>query len=159
MKKLYSLFIVMGLILISIIWTVLADPAQELSESELRDRVNKTRTDWANYHEDLKGQIGSTPVARWKGEPTQSRVQENTIEIDFEISGYWTQTEVNLPILIRDPLGKTYPDTSSTRKDGIVTYSFRIPSGTDQLSWIELKYPHATRRIAYTDDSWSANGR
>ena len=130
------------------------NPAREISTNELRKRVNATRTDWANYHEDLKGQIGSTPVARWEGEPTQSSVRENAIEIEFLINGYWAQTEVNLPLIIRGPLGKTYSDTTSKRRAGIVTYSFEIPTGTSQFSWIELKYPHVTRRIAYTDGHW-----
>jgi hypothetical protein len=155
-KKHHLLLVFVGLIVSAIVWMIVVNPVEEISPSELRNRVIATKTDWANYQEDLKGQIGSTPVARWQGDLVQSRVLDRVVEIDFKVRGFWSQTDVNLPLLIRGPLGKTYSDTSSFRKGDIVTYSFRIESGTSQLSWIELKYPHATRRIAYTNGLWDA---
>lgn len=135
----------------------LTGPADEISADELRRRVEATSTDWANYHEDLKAQIGSTPVARWKGEPVSSRVEGNTIFIVFDVFGYWAETDVNLPLIIRDPLGKTVSNNSSTRNRSEVTYTFDLPGDdSSKIPWILLKFPNTTRRIAYTEAQWEA---
>jgi len=138
-----------------IAFITLTDPADDISSDELRRRVEATSTDWANYHEDLKGQIGSTPVARWKGEPVSSRVEGSTIYIVFEVSGFWAETDVNLPLIIRDPFGKTFADDGGTRIGSNVTYTFSV-SGDDlaRIPWIELRYPHSTRRIVYAEGKW-----
>lgn len=155
MKKFHVVLIGAGLMAVAFVAVIVGTPTEEIDKQELRRRVNSTFTDWANYHEDLKAQIGSTPVARWKGQPVRSHIENNTISIVFQVTGYWAETDVNLPLLIRDPLGRTFPETTSTREASDVTYIFRIPGNDNvQIPWIELRYPHATRRIAYTDGSW-----
>lgn len=136
---------------------MLTDPATDISDEELRKRVANANPDWANYHEDLKGQIGSTPIARWKGEPIQASINGSTITVIFHVTGYWAEAGANLPLLIRDPFGKTYADTASTRVGNEVTYTFALPSADVDIDWFELSYPNASRRIAFTDHEWKTN--
>ncbi|MFP6615639.1 MAG: hypothetical protein VCB26_04485 [Candidatus Hydrogenedentota bacterium] len=158
MNRRYALSVLVGMVVVVVGLSMLTDTNDEISPDELRRRVEATTTDWANYHEDLKGQIGSTPVARWKGEPVSSRIEGNTLSIVFEVSGYWAEAEVNLPLIILDPLGKTYANSDSIRVGSMVTYTFLI-SGDEspRVPWIELKYPHATRRIVYAEEMWEAD--
>jgi len=148
--------IVVAIFVLAVVGLLLFPPdSEELSPEELRRRVNDTTTDWANYQEDLKAHIGATPVARWEGRPTQSWTEGELLHISFQVSGYWSTTDVNLPVIIRDPLGKTRHHISSTRVDSAVTYTFQISDlDPGSISWVRLKFPHAERRIVYTDGTW-----
>jgi hypothetical protein len=90
-----------------IAWAFLGNSTgnSELSLEELSTLVSKCNPIWANYNEDLKGQIGSTPVARWKGKPVRASIEENKAIVVFAIEGYWADLDVFLPILAREPLG------------------------------------------------------
>ena len=90
MNKNQAVVIFLGFIILVIIGSMFSISSEQITPEELRYRVESTTTDWANYHEDLKRYIGSTPVARWKGKPTKSWIEGDTISIVFEISGYST---------------------------------------------------------------------
>ena len=132
------------------VWITLGVGNTEITPERLKQKVESSSPRWANYNEDLKSQIGSTPVARWKGEPVRAFIKDGGATIVFKIEGYWAETPVNLPLLARDPLGFVWREANSQRIGDEVTYTFPLQSklSTSGL-WLEIQYPHHTKRIVF----------
>lgn len=142
------------------LWGILTTEApQEISAAELAGRVLRSQPDWADYQEDLKGQLGATPVARWKGRPLRARVDGAEVSIVFEVSGVWAEYDFALPVLIKDHLGKSYRNRSARRANSEVEYLFQLTGHTEgtRLPWVEVAYPHHLERLAFSQEgAWAA---
>ena len=130
-----------------------------VSEEELKRRIEASAPQWANYQEDIKGQIGATPAAEWEGKPVSARIDGAALYVEFEMIGPWAAREIALPLLAHDPLGNTYQNTAAEFDGARTTYIFTLAeeaaSGT--LPWVEIKYPHHERRLVFSDDGvWEA---
>jgi len=142
------------------LWGILFTEApEEISAEELADRVQRSVPAWADYQEDLKGQLGATPVARWQGRPIRAQVDGESVSIVFEVSGAWAEYDFALPVLIKDHLGKSYRNTGARRTNSEVEYLFQIAghvAGTT-LPWVEIAYPHHLERLAFSQEgAWTA---
>jgi len=142
------------------LWGILTTEApEEISEEDLAGRVLRSVPDWADYQEDLKGQLGATPVARWQGRPLRAQVEGDKVSIVFEVSGAWAEYDFALPVLIKDHLGKSYRNNAAHRTDSEVEYLFQISGRVEgtSLPWIELAYPHHLERLAFSQEgAWTA---
>lgn len=158
-------YIGVGLLAFSavMLWGILRTPSQtDVPVEEIAERVAKSLPKWANYQEDIKGQIGSTPVARWKGEPVEARVDGSDVFVTFELSGAWAQYDFALPVLLKDHLGKVYQKRDATRNGTRVEYRFQLTNRVEgaSLPWVEVAYPHHFERIAFSaQGTWSAVGQ
>lgn len=135
---------------------------EPISPEELAERVSASRPEWANYHEDLKAQVGVTPVAEWQGEPIYATQTGRQLDITFDISGTWSQRDMALPILVRDPFGGVRRDVHAKREKNKVTYRFVIDPSAEHapVPWVEIQYPHHERRIVFSEEgTWSADNR
>ncbi|MCH7909053.1 MAG: hypothetical protein IIB38_05485 [Candidatus Hydrogenedentes bacterium] len=135
---------------------------EPVSYEELAERVSASRPEWANYHEDLKAQVGVTPVAEWQGEPLQALQTGRQLDIIFDVTGPWSQRDVALPILVRDPFGGVYRDVHAKREKNRVTYRFVIDPSAEHapVPWVEIQYPHHERRLVFSEEgTWSAEDR
>lgn len=145
------------------LWGMLTtDSRVDVSTEELAQRVQQSFPDWADYQEDLKGQLGATPVARWEGVPLRARVAGDHVTVVFEVSGPWADYDFALPILIKDHLGKVYRNNGARRTGQEVEYTFRLRDRVEGTSvpWLEIAYPHHFQRIAFSDEGeWSAGER
>jgi len=144
------------------LWGILTtDSGVDVSTEELAQRVQRSFPDWADYQEDLKGQLGSTPVARWEGAPLRARVAGDEVTVVFEVSGPWADYDFALPILIKDHLGKAYRNNAARRNGLEMEYTFQLKDRVEGTSvpWVEIAYPHHIQRIAFSDKGkWSAEG-
>lgn len=144
---------------IALIVLYLRTPSDEIPVEELRQRVQESDPIWANYHEDLKAQIGSTPVARWVGEPVGARIVGSEVHVDFRLTGLWSELEFPLPMLVRNHLGTVVRESSaaqgnSAQGNSVMTYIFPLSDGVSP--WVDLQYPHYTRKIVFNADGvWS----
>lgn len=137
------------------------DAPVDVSTEELAQRVQRSFPDWANYQEDLKGQLGATPVARWEGRPLRARVARSEVSIVFEVSGAWAEYDFALPILLKDHLGKVYRNRFTRHTNSEVEYIFHLTNRVEGTSvpWIEVAYPHHLERLAFSDEGeWSGAG-
>ncbi len=145
-----------------ILWGMLtSDSPTEVPVEELAGRVQRSMPRWANYQEDLKGQLGSTPVARWKGRPIRARVAGAEISVVFEVSGAWAGYDFALPVLLKDHLGAVYRNSGASRTGPEVEYLFRMRDHVEgtPVPWVEIAYPHHFQRLAFSDDgTWAAAG-
>lgn len=121
-----------------------------VSEQELASRTRSSQPAWQNYEEDIKAQIGATPVAQWQGAPIEVRRDGDRLYVTFRLSGPWAQRDIAIPVLLRDPLGRTYQNVRAQRDGHVVTYVFPL-FGEDPavpLAWVKLRFPGTERRIA-----------
>ncbi len=130
-----------------------------IDEAALARRVAESVPQWANYQEDIKGQIGARAVAQWRGRPVSAEWIGAMLDVEFELSGPWAGRDVALPILCHTPSGKFLRSGEAMRNGEIVRYSF--PAGDEESmlrpAWVELKYPHEERRIAFDEKGrWQA---
>ena len=134
------------------VWVTLVTMDGEITPEQLQEKVLACAPRWANYNEDLKGQIGSTPVARWKGEPVRASIEGGQATVVFSIEGYWVDTAVQLPVLAREPLGDVMRATRSHGNGSEVSYFFALKpeviSGSGSV-WLEIQYPHHIKRIVF----------
>jgi len=133
---------------------------QGLSSEELARRVAASRPEWANYQENIKGQIGATPVAEWDGEPIAASASESSLEITFRLSGPWASRELALPVLVRDPYGALHRHERAVRDGSLVRYYFarEQPTNSSPLAWVEILYPHHEDRIVFdAAGKWKKN--
>ena len=146
----------------AMLWGFLSsDSPTEVSREELAGRVQRSTPRWANYQEDLKGQLGSTPVARWKGRPIRARAGGAELSVVFEVTGAWASYDFALPVLLKDHLGAVYRNSSASRTGSEVEYLFRMRDHVQGTTppWVEIAYPHNFQRLAFSDDgTWSAAG-
>ena len=150
MKRIFSIAVI--LLIASVLWYVNRDSSTsyDITPEELQERVLLSKPVWTNYNEDIKGQIGSTPVARWKGQPVRAFIGEEQVEVIFELEGLWSSTDVNLPILAREPLGDVLVPLKSHREGQEVTYIFPLkPEVTKSSAWLEIQYPHNIKRLVF----------
>ncbi len=150
MKRIFSIAVL--LLIASVLWYVNRDSSTsyDITPEELQERVLLSKPVWTNYNEDIKGQIGSTPVARWKGQPVRAFIGEEQVEVIFELEGLWSSTDVNLPILAREPLGDVLVPLKSHREGQEVTYIFPLKQEvTKSSAWLEIQYPHNIKRLVF----------
>ena len=127
---------------------------EEPTLEEVRARIEESEPAWANYLEDLKGQIGSAPVAKWRGEITSARASEGQVKVNFEIREYWLENAMAIPMLIRDNVGYVTRESSAEFEDSITSYTFEVRQQSAP-PWIEIQYPGSTRRLLFgTDGEW-----
>jgi len=128
-----------------------------LSQDELLTRAQNARLQWDSYQEDIKGQIGATPAALWKGNPTRIQVEGKNIRVEFSVAPPWDTYAVAMPILLRGPLGKVSKNSGFEVAGKIHTYTFHVPEleELNSLPWVELHYPHTERRFTLLDGLWA----
>lgn len=144
------------LIVIVATFASLRQVGDDIPVEEIQTRIDESNPDWANYHEDLKAQIGATPVAKWHGLPVSAKLADGSLHITFTLEGYWIENQLVIPLLIRDNLGHVTSETGATLDGTAITYTFSV-SQDPPPPWVELQYPHATRRIAFdTNGAWSS---
>lgn len=124
---------------------------QAVPQQELARRCTASKPEWAGYEEDIKGQIGAAPSAQWRGEPIAAERSEQAVNITFRLTGPWAVYAFAMPVLLRDPLGKTYCGVTAESKgaDRIYRFNLAAESTGAPLPWIELRYPHGQQRIAF----------
>lgn len=141
---------------------VLLCPAcsNSITDEQLATRVAAANPSWQSYDEDIKGQVGARPVAEWTGEPMEAAWNPPRLSVVFQVTGVWQQRQSALPILMKEPTGGTYRNSSAEIEGERVTYVFTLPedAGRKPFAWIELKYPpHQTRRITLSEQGkWTA---
>ena len=131
----------------------------QLSPQDLAGRVNASRPEWANYLEDLKAEVGVTPVAEWDGELVRAQRNGRDLNVTFRIGGLWSERDVALPILLRDPFGNIRRNQSATREGDLVDYRFYFPDieSDAPLPWVQIKYPGHERKLGFSEDGrWPA---
>jgi len=124
---------------------------------ELARRTATSRPTWRNYQEDIKAQIGATPVAQWRGTLEAAQRDGATVRVTCRLAGPWAQRRSAVPILLREPRGGIHRNQRAECRDGRVTYVFQIGEDAARaaLPWIELKYPHGEKRLVlFEDGSW-----
>ena len=116
-------------------------------------RVENSQPTWQSYSEDIKGQIGATPVAEWEGELTEVRLEGGAVRVTFRLSGPWAQRDAAIPVLLREPFGGTRRNTGARRDGDFVTYIIELPETArgQALPWVELKFPHGQRRLPLSE--------
>lgn len=124
--------------------------SRQISEAELAQRCAASRPEWQNYQEDIKAQIGARPVAQWKGDPIAARQSGNKVYLTFRLEGPWARYDLVLPILLRDPLGKTYRSITAEYRGPERTYLFDLSpdAAASVLPWVEVRYPHTETRLS-----------
>ena len=140
----------MRLFLFSVIVSCVFLPAcgPMVDESELATLAGKAHPVWEKYQEDIKAQIGATPVAQWRGTPRHAWQDVNGIHVQFDIEGAWKKRACVIPILIRNPGGTEYLSAKGVVEQGTITYTFPPSNLTSVFSdTIEIKYPHEERRL------------
>ena len=144
------------------LWGMLrSQSSTEVSAEELGRRVQRSVPRWANYQEDLKAQVGSTPLARWEGSPIRARVAGDEITVAFEVSGPWAEYDFALPVLLKDHLGNVYRNRAAGHRNSEIEYIFQLTDRVEGTSvpWVEIAYPHHFQRLAFSDKgTWSAAG-
>jgi hypothetical protein len=105
--------------------------------------------DWLSYQEDIKGSIGAQAVANWDGIPVEVRQEGPEVTVIFSLKPPWSDYEAAVPVLLRDPMGRQYPQKTTTREGNRRKYLFCLDtaSAASPLPWIEIRYPHSERRI------------
>jgi hypothetical protein len=123
-----------------------------ISDEEIGRRIAESRPAWSNYDEDLKAQLGATPVAEWEGEPADVRWESGAISVVFELSGPWAERESAIPVLIELPTGETIQNDAALREGVEVVYRFSTPLKAPPR-WIAVRYPfYGERRIVLSDE-------
>ena len=134
--------------------------SNQVSPEELAARVAESRPEWANYQEDLKAQVGVTPLAEWEGKPLSARHEGRDLHITFQVDGPWSERDVALPILLRDPFGNARRNLSAECQGRSVVYRFYFPdiARDAPLPWVEIQYPGRERRLVFSEQGeWPAD--
>ncbi len=126
--------------------------------AELSKRCTESRPAWASYQEDIKGQVGAQPVARWQGKLVDLRQEAGLITATFALESPWAEWEADVPVLMRDPMGHEYRQDGIDRDGSIRRYRFHLDpaDASSILPWVDIHFPHTERRIALgTGGHWS----
>ena len=118
-----------------------------VSPEELARRCAGARPAWQSYQEDLKGQIGAAPVAAWRGHPVEARFTDTEILVLFALEGKWVDYAAALPVLLRTPSGDVLTGVAEDKAGARRTYRFAMEEDSGRAAWIQLRYPHASKRI------------
>lgn len=126
---------------------VVTSTGAPIDEAALRARIQASIPTWESYQEDVKAQLGARPAAEWKGELVGGRIgADGVVEVMFRIEGPWADRDLGVPILVRDPELRVVRAVETIREDELRVY--RVPmAGASSLPWVEVQYPHHTRRI------------
>ena len=117
-------------------------------DSELATRTVNARPAWANYQEDIKAQIGATPVAQWQGTPRRAWQDSQGIHVQFVLKSPWDKRTCTIPVLIRDSGGTISQSIKGIIENNALTYTFPpSPLAVVSSASIEIKYPHDERRL------------
>lgn len=157
--RLLLFFVVAALIILPIALFTSFDAANPVPDEELQTRVAESAPAWDGYQEDIKAQIGATPVAQWRGEPRKVEREGNTLRVTFRVAGPWAEGSAAMPILLQDPYGATYQNaTAEVRGGGEIEYSFELAgSATQTLPWVKVRYPHHEKRLPLSQEgTWEA---
>lgn len=131
---------------VSCLFLTACDP--KINETELAALAGKAHPVWTNYQEDIKAQIGATPVAQWRGTPRHAWKDAEGIHVQFDIEGAWKKRACVIPILIRDNGGTEYLSPKGVVEQGTVTYTFPSASLNSVFAnTIEIKYPNEERQL------------
>ncbi|MCC6144549.1 MAG: hypothetical protein IT368_12150, partial [Candidatus Hydrogenedentes bacterium] len=75
----------------------------------------------------------------------------------IQLEGPWVDRPFGLPILVRDPYGKTHLSRDARGEGPRRTYYFDL-SGGGALTWLEVVTPEGRRRITLgPDHSWNGD--
>jgi len=123
---------------------------------EIAARCATAKPVWQNYQEDVKGQVGASATATWRGRPVRLETEGNTARLTMHVEPPWSDYDAAMPILLRDPLGHTVQNdpTATGRVERV--YTFQLP-GVAGAPWVEIHYPHQERRLPLTSGQWQAN--
>jgi hypothetical protein len=130
-----------------------------LDPGDLIRRTALSNPDWANYQEDIKGQIGAGPVAQWQGKPTAVRREGGVVHVTFRLEGPWAARDVVVPVLMRDPLGNERRHHAYEIRKPEVVYTFKLSGESPDapIPWIMVKYPHHEDRLTLDSEGvWRA---
>jgi hypothetical protein len=145
------------LVILAFVPVACTDSAGGPTQDELAALVAQARPVWANYGEDLKAELGATPVAQWAGRPTSAQIENDRIQIEFELEAPWTGYPFGMPILMRDPLGRVHRPVGYAAH----AYEFQLEGFAPGavIAWIEIRYPpNEERRIVFDQTgNWRAN--
>lgn len=122
-------------------------PAKSVSPAEVADRCRASQPEWRTYDEDVKAQIGATPVAAWSGVPLSVQASPGAYVLTFELSGVWLAYDADLPVLVRDPFGQVLRKATVTRSGPQVTYTYAVDNAGAIAPWLEIRYPRQERRV------------
>jgi len=124
--------------------------AHETTPAELEKRCAESDPAWISYQEDIKGQVGAQPVARWRGALQEVRQESDTVTVTFQLEAPWDEYRAAVPVLLRDPMGREHRQDRVVREDGLRRYIFRLDaqSGASLLPWVDIHFPHTERRVA-----------
>ncbi len=132
----------------------------DVSPKELAKRCARSAPAWQNYPEDIKAQIGATPVAQWHGELVSVSRANATIQIAFNVTGAWRHRAMAIPVLLREPHGGIHCSKQIRHLNEQTVYLFELPHEMRQaaLTWLEVRFPHGTKRIVLASDgSWQSS--
>lgn len=145
-----------GFFLVVLIYANLV-PAKIVTPEEVAQRCKTSQPAWRSYDEDVKSQIGATPVAAWSGIPVAVQVSASQYLLTFELSGPWLDYDAALPVLVRDPFGQVLSSSAATRQGTRVTYQYRVDNAGAIAPWLELRYPRHEQRVQLdTHGYWGA---
>ncbi len=120
----------------------------EPTETELARLVQRARPVWENYGEDIKAELGATPVARWSGRLVEARVEGNRVTLTFDVGPPWRDYAFGIPVLVRDPLGAVH--RASSYRAGAYEFVLGGFAPGAVIPWIEIQFPpYEERRIAF----------
>lgn len=124
-----------------------------VTDAELVARCAKSQPSWQNYPEDIKAQVGAGPIAEWEGVPSQAQYRDGVLRVTFSVQGPWSRRDASVPVLLQDPTGRVHRNVSAECASGSVVYSFDLSktSGETVPAWVELKFPHGTKRISLSE--------
>ena len=145
MKRAPRAFLLCGLVLAQVPFT---GCSPTLDASELQQRCAEAQPAWDDYDEDLKAQIGATPVALWEGTPLQAWQTAAGVEVSFRLSGPWGEVAALLPVLLRTPEGEVYQSRPGASSGVDRVYFFSMQKSAEvMLPWVDLRFPREERRL------------
>jgi hypothetical protein len=129
-----------------------------ITEEELARRVQQCAPSWSNYDEDLKAQLGATPVAEWEGELEGVGWEASALTVSFALTGDWAKRDIGIPVLVKLPVGETVRSGSFSRNGSMAIYRFPTPLDSPP-QWVVVRYPfYGERRVVLSKDGhWSAD--
>lgn len=122
-------------------------PGKTVSPAEVTERCRASQPEWRSYDEDVKSQIGATPVAAWSADPVAVQATPSSYALTFTLRGVWLDYDAVLPVLVRDPFGQVLRSTAVTREGDHITYQFPVDNAGAVAPWLEIRYPRHERRV------------
>ena len=138
------LIFVVGIVSLPMILFSGNDPSPEL----LAARIAASAPGWNSYQEDIKGQIGASPVAEWSGRLVTAAQGDDLLSLSFVLEEPWKTRDGALPVLIRLPDGATLMPRDAIIDGEHRVYRYALPSSAP-LPWAEVQYPHHRERLYF----------